>query len=129
MKIPPLTTKPCFSTLSNMAAFDASKREWFLEVPINPGTLEKRLALRGQHIADAMPKVEAGIITLAASILSKPTEDGDNKDMIKAIATVVAKTEEEARNILVDDVYTREGIWDSDKIQVYPLRTGIRTQK
>ena len=112
-----------------MAAVNPDKREWFLQVPINPGTLEKRLALRKQHIEDALPKVEQGIITLAAAILSKPTEDGDNKDMVKAIATVVAKTEEEARNILADDVYTKEGIWDADKIEVYPLRTGIRVQK
>lgn len=112
-----------------MTTFNPNQREWFLEVPINPGTLQKRLELRQKHIADAMPKVERGIITLAASILSKPTEDGDNKDMVKAIATVIAKDENEAKKVLADDIYTREGIWDAENIRVYPLRTGIRTQK
>lgn len=104
-------------------------REWLIQVPIEPGTLEKRLALRQQHIEEAMPKIKEGIITFAGGILSKPTVDGDNKDMTVTMFTVISETEDEARKILDEDIYTTAGIWDSKKAQIFPWKTGIRIPK
>lgn len=64
---------------------------------------------------------------MAAGIVSKPTEDGDNKDMVKSIATVLAEAGSDAKDILAEYIYTREGIWNAENSKVYPLRRGIRT--
>ncbi|KAH7166593.1 hypothetical protein EDB81DRAFT_638675 [Dactylonectria macrodidyma] len=101
-------------------------REWLLQVPLLPGSLETRLAVRSQHIGEAMPKVKEGIITFAGGILSKPTVDGDNKDMTIVLFTVKAETEEKARKIMEDDIYTTAGVWDTKKAQISPWKTGIR---
>ncbi|KAM5373442.1 hypothetical protein ACJZ2D_006936 [Fusarium nematophilum] len=104
-------------------------REWLVQIPIIPGSLEKRLALRQQHFDEAASKIKDGTITFAGGILSKPTVDGDNKDMTMTLVTVNVETEEEARAIIKGDVYSVEGVWDFKKMQVFAFKTGLRVFK
>lgn len=104
----------------------AVPQEWLIQVPVLSGTVEKRIELRSQHYADAKALIESGVITFAGGILEKPTTDGDNKDMTITLFTVSVPTQEEARSILERDVYTKERIWDVNKAQVLPFKTGIR---
>ncbi|KAL1895029.1 hypothetical protein Sste5346_005449 [Sporothrix stenoceras] len=104
----------------------ASSPEWLIQVPVLPGTVEKRIQLRSQHYADAKSLIESGFITFAGGILENPTTDGDNKDMTVTLFTVSVPTREEAKAILERDVYTKEGIWDVSKAEIFPFKTGIR---
>lgn len=100
--------------------------EWLIQVPVLPGTVDKRILLRSQHYADARALIESGVITFAGGVLEKHSTDGDNKDMTVTLFTVSVPTREEAREILERDVYTKEGIWDVSKAEIFLFKTGIR---
>jgi uncharacterized protein YciI len=98
-------------------------REWLIQVPILPDSIEKRLATREQHLNEAKRKIEDGIITFAGGILASPTIDGDNKEMTVTLFIVTVDTEEEARRILENDIYSTSGIWDVKGAQIFPFMT------
>ncbi|CAK7201042.1 hypothetical protein SEUCBS139899_003743 [Sporothrix eucalyptigena] len=100
--------------------------EWLIQVPVLPGTVDKRIQLRQQHFSDAKALIEKGVITFAGGILANATTDGDNKEMTVTLFTVSVPTLAEARQILERDVYTTEGIWDATKAEIFPFRTGVR---
>ncbi|CAK7221950.1 hypothetical protein SBRCBS47491_004704 [Sporothrix bragantina] len=100
--------------------------EWLIQVPVLPGTVDKRIQLRQHHFADAKALIEKGIITFAGGILANPTTDGDNKEMTITLFTVSVPTLDEAWQILERDVYTTAGIWDTTKAEIFPFRTGVR---
>ncbi|KAF5010934.1 hypothetical protein FDECE_2897 [Fusarium decemcellulare] len=106
-----------------------SLTEWLIQVPVIPGSFEKRVSLRQQHFNEAMPKIRDGIITFAGGVLSEPTLDGDNKGMTMTIITVNAENEAEARKVVEEDVYSSQGVWDIGKMQIFAFKTGIRVPK
>ncbi|KAH8698161.1 hypothetical protein GQ44DRAFT_633132 [Phaeosphaeriaceae sp. PMI808] len=109
----------CFSNTSK-----PQKHEWMVILPDRVGALEMRRKLRPEHLANlsAYPK---DFWLWGGPFLRKPSHDTLNEplgSMLLASAESADKVLEELKK----DIYTREGIWDWEKVQIYPFRSTLR---
>ncbi|KAI1466038.1 uncharacterized protein F4812DRAFT_461015 [Daldinia caldariorum] len=93
------------------------KFNWLVVVPDKPGTREKRLEVRAQHFEGIKKYVESGQLKTGGAVLNdKPESDDPAKfDWYGSTLILVAESKEEVKAILEQDVYTRSGVWDTDK--------------
>jgi uncharacterized protein len=73
-----------------------------------------------------MPRSKTGQVVMGGSYLSDVPKEGETPDMIGSSLIVVASTKEEVMELLAGDIYTRSGVWDLDKVQVWPFRSAVR---
>ncbi|OAL32796.1 hypothetical protein AYO20_07753 [Fonsecaea nubica] len=101
--------------------------EWLVIVPDHPNALDKRLAVRPQHLSALTPKIEAGIVVFGGATLSKHPAEGETPDMTGSAMLIKANTEQEVKELLANDAYTKGGAWDVSKAQIFPFRCAVRT--
>lgn len=105
------------------------KHEWLVVVPDLPGTLAKRLAVRAEHLSGILPSREAGIVKFGGGIvngLPANTADPNTWDFAGSSLVVVAESQAEVVKLLEQDIYTKSGVWDVPKAQIYWLKTAFR---
>lgn len=103
-----------------------STKEWFAWIPCPPGLDEKRFMIREEHIKSAMALKNKKVLCWGGGVLEKQTEPGDTSGMTITLMTIYADTEDEARKIISEDVYAKNGIWDLENTKMYAWRTTIR---
>lgn len=54
-------------------------------------------------------------------------EEGKTPPIIGSVMLAHAESKEEVLRKLKEDVYTKEEVWDWDKVQIYPFRSAIRS--
>lgn len=95
-------------------------------VPDFLSTTEQRGKAQPAHIKDATPLIESGDLTYFGVILS--SHDGTNEDYrlrINGSAVVLnAESEQAIRDYLERDAYTRAGVWDVKKAQIWAFKSG-----
>lgn len=113
-----------FSTTPNMST---SNREWLAIIPDKPNSLQKRLAARPLHLKEVQPRVEVGEVVLGGATLDEqPSVDG-TPTMNGSVIIYKAETEQEVRNLIENDQYTKNDVWDLEKMKIIPFRSAIRT--
>ena len=60
------------------------------------------------------------VITTGAMLDEQPRE-GETPKMNGSVLVAVAESREEALKFVKEDVYTTQGVWDADKVQIYPV--------
>jgi uncharacterized protein len=101
--------------------------EYLVQIPDFPGALDKRLAVRPQHLKDITPKIEAGQVVMGGAMLSKQPAAGETPDMMGSVMIVKADSEEEVKKLLENDVYTKGGAWDVKNAKIWAFKSAIRT--
>jgi uncharacterized protein len=101
--------------------------EFLVQIPDFPNALDKRLAVRPQHLKEVTPKVEAGKIVMGGATLSKQPAAGEAPDMTGSVMIIKADTEEEVRELIESDVYTKGGAWDVKNAKIWAFKSAIRT--
>jgi len=101
--------------------------EWLVHIPDFPGALDKRLAVRPEHLANVTPAIEAGKVVFGGAVLSKQPAEGEAPDMIGSFMLIKAESEEKVREWVENDVYTKGGAWDAKNAKIYPFRCAVRT--
>lgn len=81
----------------------------------DPGALERRLAVREQHMTRVRPMAADGTLALGGAILDAP--DGR---MVGSVAVVARDTDAGAREWLAEDPYVTGGVWQ--EITLYGTR-------
>ncbi|KAI1819089.1 hypothetical protein F4861DRAFT_544274 [Xylaria intraflava] len=106
----------------------AGKVEWLLIIPDKPGMQEKRLEVRAQHLAGVKSLSESGWAKTGGGILNeKPEGDDPTKySFYGSAVVVVAESKEEILERLRGDIYATSGVWDLDKIQIWPAKFAFR---
>ncbi|KAL2013169.1 hypothetical protein VTN00DRAFT_694 [Thermoascus crustaceus] len=94
--------------------------EWVILVPDHPNSLEKRLAARQDHLAGLAKSVDAGTWVMGGPTLEKPPVGDEPRAFNGSFLVAQAATKEEALEELKKDVYAQRGVWDLDKVQIYP---------
>lgn len=113
-----------FSTTPNMST---SNKEWLAIIPDKPDSLQKRLAARPLHLEKVQPRVKVGQVVLGGATLDEqPTVDG-TPAMNGSVMIFKADTEEEVRTLIENDEYTKNDVWDIEKMKIMPFRSAIRT--
>ncbi|AEO57079.1 hypothetical protein MYCTH_100127 [Thermothelomyces thermophilus ATCC 42464] len=105
-----------------MATEAPKKMEWLVVVPDFPGAHEKRIAVRPQHFANLGPVKESGVFQMGGAVLNEVPTSSDPKDFSFAGSTIVvlASSREEIKEILRQDVYAKEGVWDVENVSRFP---------
>ncbi|CAG7949180.1 unnamed protein product [Penicillium olsonii] len=100
----------------------SSLQEYFVHVPDHPNVLAKRIALLKPHNVAAAPLVKAGRVPFFGSTLThhgaideEPSENG-------TIMILKAESEEVIREIIREDIFTVEGVWDFEKVVIQPFK-------
>ena len=81
------------------------------------GAGKRRRKVREDHLKAVKPAVENGFLQLGGALLD-PTGD-----MIGSVMLFDAATEEEVRDFVKNDVYTKSGVWQT--FEIYPFKRAI----
>ncbi|CAJ0539061.1 Ff.00g068630.m01.CDS01 [Fusarium sp. VM40] len=114
---------------SSSVSVPPGKFEFLVVVHDKPNAREKRLEVRGTHFKNMTPHVEDGSWKMGGAILnSVPKDDSPSSlDFAGSTLVCVAESAEEVREQLNKDIYATSGVWDMDKVQIYPFKAAFRT--
>ncbi|KAB8216844.1 hypothetical protein BDV33DRAFT_206973 [Aspergillus novoparasiticus] len=99
----------------------SAKKEFICLVPDKPGSLQKRLEVRNQHLEGVKPFVQNGSIVCGGGTLESHPAPGETPPFNGSALIVVAENEAEVRELISNDIYTRSGVWDVEKAQIIPV--------
>jgi uncharacterized protein YciI len=75
-----------------------------------------------------MPLHKENRVIMGGAMLSHPLLEGENPPpMVGSALIVFAESKEEAMEIVKNDIYTTSGVWNLDKIQIWPFKSAIRS--
>lgn len=117
----PLTSLP--SLIVKMSTATPFLNDYLIILPDHPSVLQKRLSVRAQHFTDLNPDIEAAKITFGGSMLEEPIKPGDEgpPKMLGSAMLISAASQEEAMERVKNDIYTKAGVWDLSKVQIWPV--------
>ncbi|EGY13550.1 Protein YciI like protein [Verticillium longisporum] len=125
--------QPNFLTITrfqhNMASSAAPRKyEWLVVVPDKPDTLAKRLEVRPTHFKNLQDKLDAGIFKMGGALLDEVPADDEPSSLKFNGSTLVclAESREEVMGWLEKDVYAEAGVWDLEKVQLWPFKCAFR---
>ncbi|CAK4033342.1 Hypothetical predicted protein [Lecanosticta acicola] len=102
------------------------KQEWMVILPDKPGALEMRMKVRPQHLEAIKPQVDSGLVVLGGASLDEPLKEGLAPKINGSVVMYEADSEEEVWKAVKSDVYYKEGVWDVEKIKVFPFKSAVR---
>ncbi|KAB8211385.1 hypothetical protein BDV34DRAFT_209046 [Aspergillus parasiticus] len=102
------------------------KKEFLCVMPDKPDVLGLRKQVKGAHYEGIKPLIAAGKLVDGGAILeAHPTENAEGR--IKGSMVVyTADNEEEVHRIIEKDVYATSGVWDLEKVQIWPYIPAVR---
>lgn len=100
--------------------------EWCVIVYDKPGA--DRGPYRPTHLAGIPPLVEQGKLVNAGAIYHDLV-DGKPANFAGSNLTVVADTKEEVLEILNNDIFAKEGVWDMSTVKIFPFGCAARKEK
>ncbi|KAJ4357924.1 uncharacterized protein N0V89_002501 [Didymosphaeria variabile] len=108
-----------------MASSTAPLQEWLVIAPDFEGVLNKRLAVRNEHLGGLKADPE-DFWLWGGAMLEEPVTEGQTPKMKGSTMLIGAKTKEEVMERLKQDVYVKEGVWDWSKVQIIPFKSALR---
>ncbi|KAM0188748.1 hypothetical protein ACHAPI_010459 [Fusarium lateritium] len=114
---------------SSSVSVPPGKFEFLVVVHDKANAREKRLEVRSTHFKNMTPHLEDGSWKMGGAILnSVPKDDSPSSlDFAGSTLVCVAESVEEVREQLSKDIYATSGVWDMDKVQIYPFKAAFRT--
>ncbi|ODM22365.1 hypothetical protein SI65_03211 [Aspergillus cristatus] len=103
-----------------------TKKEFLCICPDKPGVVDKRLEVRGNHLEGATKLVSEGSLVLGGAMFNSHPKEGETPSFKGSAMMLLAENEEEARKLLENDVYTRNGVWDIENVQIIPFKSAVR---
>ncbi|KAI9650700.1 hypothetical protein NHQ30_000722 [Ciborinia camelliae] len=103
-----------------------TKHEWLVILPDHEGVLQKRLEARPKHLAGVKPLAEAGALLFGGAFFDDLPPDGETPQIKGTVLLAYAESKEKVLEQLRLDEYTKSGVWDWDKVQIYGFKTALR---
>ncbi|KAJ2958410.1 hypothetical protein NQZ79_g5971 [Umbelopsis isabellina] len=91
----------------------------------DPGALERRLAVRQEHLKEAVPDKRNGFILEGGAILDNHT----SKNMIGSSMLIEAESEQAVWDRLRRDIYCTGNVWNMEKATLIPVINGFKDVK
>jgi hypothetical protein len=79
------------------------------------------------HLANIEPDHKRGFWVLGGAYMAEPPVEGSTPRMLGSAMLAVADSKEEVLEKIRNDVYATSGVWDVDKVQIWPFRSAIRS--
>lgn len=85
--------------------------------------LSRRMAVRPKHLATANKHIEQGILKVAGGLIIPEVEDAasGSRKFFGSALLFEAESLEAVRNLIKQDVYWTENVWDKDKLIIHPI--------
>ncbi|KAK6358869.1 hypothetical protein TWF696_000049 [Orbilia brochopaga] len=112
--------------MSTAAAPAPTENEWLVILPDKPDAVERRLAVRSEHLAAATARVKAGVINFGGIMLHDHPVEGETPKFKGSIMLLQVPTKEDVVEIIKGDKYVENDVWDLDKMEIHPFRTALR---
>ncbi|KAI0405986.1 hypothetical protein F4802DRAFT_127562 [Xylaria palmicola] len=102
--------------------------EWLVVVPDVPGVQAKRLEVRAQHLTEIQPLADSGVVKTGGAILNEKPEgtDASKFSFYGSTLVCVGSSRDEVLELLKRDIYATSGVWDLEKVQIWPVKTAFR---
>ncbi|KAK6499610.1 hypothetical protein TWF481_009975 [Arthrobotrys musiformis] len=113
-------------TWRTMATSSVSQNEWLVILPDKPGAIERRLAVRGEHLRVATERAANGIINFGGVMLDEHIKEGEVPKFKGSIMLISVETKEEVLEIIKGDKYVENDVWDLEKVEIIPFKTALR---
>ena len=78
---------------------------------------QRRQRVRNAHLEGLKPAVESGMVQLGGAILD------DDGGMVGSVVLIEADSPAAARDFIENDVYRREGVWQT--VEIYPFKRAV----
>ncbi|PMD27179.1 hypothetical protein NA56DRAFT_667562 [Hyaloscypha hepaticicola] len=109
-----------------MASSAAEKFEWLVILPDQPGALTRRVEVRPKHFEGLKPNMDNGFWKMGGAILDEVPKEGEQLKFAGSAMVALASSKEEVLEILKNDIYAKNEVWDFSKIQIYPFKCAFR---
>ncbi|KAF8489821.1 hypothetical protein F5888DRAFT_1808571 [Russula emetica] len=88
----------------------------------DPGTLDRRFAVREEHLKGIGRLRSTGIAKFGGPLLAPElTDEKDKAKMTGSLMFFEAESIEEVRKIVESDIYYTSGVWDKENISIQPF--------
>ncbi|RPA79890.1 hypothetical protein BJ508DRAFT_415697 [Ascobolus immersus RN42] len=112
--------------MSAAAPTPISKHEWLCILPDQADAQPRRLEVRSQHL-EGIKKAEAeGFFTFGGAFFADKFQEGVTPNFKGSVMIALGDNKEEVVAKLKEDVYTKNNVWDWEKVEIYPFRTAVR---
>jgi hypothetical protein len=64
---------------------------------------------------------------MGGAYFSSVPVEGETPPIIGSCMVAYAETKEEVLESIKSDIYTKSGVWDTSKIQIWPFRSALRS--
>lgn len=98
-----------------------STKEWLLVIPDKPNALSTRVSMRDKHLAGLKPLVQSGKALFGGALLEEHPPEGAPWKFKGSAVLLTAETEAEVRKVLENDTYAKNGVWDLENLQIFPV--------
>ncbi|CCF39902.1 hypothetical protein CH063_10613 [Colletotrichum higginsianum] len=104
-------------------ATTSTKSEWLVIIPDKPGSLATRFAVRSTHLKGVQPFRDSGVWKMGGPILHElpANEEPSSLKVLGSTIVCVAESKEEIMEMLKRDVYVDRGVWDLERVQMWPV--------
>ncbi|KAF9774655.1 Aspartate kinase fub3 [Fusarium sp. DS 682] len=96
-------------------------KEYLVHVPDLADVLAKRKVLLKPHNDNAAPLVKAGRVPWFGSTLAHHSAEGQQIAENGTVMIMKAESEEEIKDIIRQDIFTIEEVWDFDNLKIWPF--------
>ncbi|RDL37813.1 Uncharacterized protein BP5553_05246 [Venustampulla echinocandica] len=109
-----------------MASSTPAKFEWLVILPDQEGALAKRMEVRPKHFEGLKANEATGFWKMGGAFLEEVPKEGEGMKMLGSCMIASASSKEEVMEALKKDIYAQSGVWDLNKIQIYPFKCAFR---
>ncbi|TQN73695.1 Aspercryptin biosynthesis cluster protein B [Colletotrichum shisoi] len=106
-------------------ATTSTKSEWLVIIPDKPGSLATRFAVRSYGLSNLCvePFRVSGVWKMGGPMLHElpANEEPSSLKVIGSTIVCVAESKEEIMEMLKRDVYVDRGVWDLERVQMWPV--------
>ncbi|KAJ5371344.1 uncharacterized protein N7496_007436 [Penicillium cataractarum] len=109
-----------------MATRTCKRREFLCILPDRPNVLSLRKQVKGGHYEGIQPLIAQGKLVDGGAIFQRHPEEGKDAQFLGSVVVYAAEDVEEVREIISKDIYATGGVWDLEKVQIFPYVPALR---
>ncbi|KAI0079813.1 hypothetical protein K474DRAFT_1591297 [Panus rudis PR-1116 ss-1] len=88
----------------------------------DPEALNRRLAVRPQHLEGARALIEKGHIKVGGAMVTPETYQAEDVKMAGSVMIYSADSIEDVKSLIENDPYWVGNVWDKEKLSIMPFR-------
>ncbi|KAJ5388700.1 hypothetical protein N7509_011241 [Penicillium cosmopolitanum] len=104
----------------------SKKKEFLCIMPDRPDVLAIRKNVKSGHYEGIQPLIADGKLVDGGAIFSEHPQEGNDPQFIGSVVVYTGESAEDVRQIIKNDIYATSGVWDIEKVQIYPYVPAVR---